>query len=146
MKQYYNKMTCNAAFVLRFMRCESDVYKFQLDDGQEYVAYQGSEHITGVTKLIKSSTLYEITHSQEKEDQYDQTYKISYPQRIEYPLNEWIVPSVPVFLVERYDMNDDEMRVAVVEEQTFQSNFYPDEPSNLIEIYSVEKSNHQYRS
>lgn len=162
MKQYYNKMCCNASFILRIMKCDNDVYRFHLDDGQEYEAYNGTESSEKV-RLISSPTLYAITHRErgnaipkveELEKWFDggktieevENFIESMNQTIEINKNEWIVPSVPVFLVERYDMNDDEMRVAVVEEKTFQSNFYPDEPSNLIEMYSVEKSNHQYRS
>jgi hypothetical protein len=150
MQQYYNKLVCNAASVLKMMRKHDDVYIFILDDGQEYEAYNGADDFHVKVKLIGSQLLHTLIHK-EVDDPHIYEMPVGDPiiipgtKFVELPRNEWIIPPMTIFLVERFDLETDAMRVALVEERIFKSNFYLDEPKNLIEMHSFEEPVH-YRS
>ncbi len=132
MQKYYNKVSCKAALIIKLKIDNNNIFCFKLDDGQEYEAYNGPDETTGKIKLINSHILYTLTHK--KVDEY---------KWVDIPCSKWTVLSVPSYLVERYDMETDNIRVAVVEHGTFQSNFYLDESEDLIEMRSFEKPNQQ---
>lgn len=128
MKRYYNKSTCRAGVIDKVMRLGVALdfrYRVMLDDG---------EVCKMAAKPIEQERLIFLNQNSSLLDGVKQGEAI-----IPAPFNEWFKVSEACWLIERYDIGEDDIRYAVVDASSFTDNFYEDDDPELIQMTAFEK-------
>jgi hypothetical protein len=128
MKRYYSKIKCRIASITSFRCVERDpenkynaTYEFNCDVMADVIKANNPN----------GNGLHIVRFKQDD---------LAYDGRNELrEVGEWVVSPLPLYLVERYDFAEDEIKYNIIDEPSFHKFYFQDDEPELIEMHGFEE-------